>query len=544
MYKITDDNKKFIEDTNTGLLVPISMVTSAQGKSRVTHPMDGNNGYVRASGVAKLNPSGLHLQQDEATGIPYWPSYASGLDDLIMRGVVGGWMANTGVSTVPVSLLSTIVAKRQAMVSAWNYSVVGKNTPAQKALDVLRLAEDGMGAGTFSSHYVGGLDVDNAGVFISQIPIHLGVNYLAQLGFTLVPIDTGNRLPVLYYLDFTQKTFRANRGLWTVDRMLCYPTGVPQNPYWVNHVHPEDGRAIWVLTHNSYATQRVQHIGGKNNQYPGFGQSGTWRFSPYIIERMLIKRGDMERMIHQPPRGIVMATGLDYSGQLKEQLADFKDEREETDMLIYPGVLFAGYEREVANIKIIPWSEPPNGYSPDVWHDEMVATLAACFFMSEAHLRIRVGGTSLSASAVTSALESDTALANLRQELEWVSNWAFTGSNVSISVHWPSDYQEQKRAERAYAVSRAMLNFSRMLRDGTPETTIINRAEARVMLRNYLGIPIEDIADDSDLESITTNSGGATADDDTNEEVNTEVVEKTEDTANSTGSVRTPTDER
>jgi hypothetical protein len=259
---------------------------------------------------------------------------------------------------------------------------------------------------------------------------------------------------------------------------------------------------------------------------------------------MLLKRGDMERMIHQPPRGIVVSTGMDYAGQLKEQLTEFQEEREEADMLVYPGVLFAGFEREAAQIKIIPWTEPPSGYQPDVWHDEMVATLAACFFMNEAHLRIRVGGTSLSASAVSSALESDSALANLRQELEWVSNWAFRSSNVSISVHWPSDYQETKRAERAYTLSRAMMNFSRMLRDGTPETTIMTRPEARALLRTYIGIPILDILDDSEIESVATNSGGDSPEDDTGAEVSDEVTKKTDTDAEDEGSRRTPVDER
>jgi len=233
---------------------------------------------------------------------------------------------------------------------------------------------------------------------------------------------------------------------------------------------------------------------------------------------------------------------MDYAGQLQEQLTDFKDEREEADMLIYPGVLFAGFEREAATIKVIPWSEPPANYSPDVWHDEMVATLAACFFMNEAHLRIRVGGTSLSASAVSSALEADSALANLRQELEWVANWAFRGNNVSISVHWPSDYQETKRAERAYTVSRAMMNFSRMLRDGTPETTIMSRAEARDLIRNYIGLPLQDILEGQDVESVATNSGGGAIEDATAVEVDKEVSEQSD--AENEGVRRTPVDER
>ena len=204
-----------------------------------------------------------------------------------------------------------------------------------------------------------------------------------------------------FVLAMTSDDFNANRGVWTVDGMQCLPTGNKEYPFWFATYSTERKATVWVLFPRDFGFQITQHAGGKDNQYPGFGQSGSWRFSPYAIKYMMIDRMDWEHLMAQPMRGIVWATGLDSPNQFKNQLVEFNQEKDEAGLLVYPGVLFGGTIGENSKILLIPWSEPPAGYTPSQWADEVVSGLASSFHMNETHLRLKLGEGALTQSVVS-----------------------------------------------------------------------------------------------------------------------------------------------
>lgn len=497
----------FIEDNKTGLVVP-----TRYGAGKAANVFDNPDvSFVRSGGdVARLDSRGVHLKHDRDSGIAFWPAYATGFDDIVMRALVGGFMANTSRTPVAISMLSTIVAKRQAMAGTWQVVVTGRDYPTRNALSVLSMANDGQGSSAFVRDFIGALDVDNRGAFYSFVPFaQFHLDKWSDYGMRYVPI--GSEDDGIGYLDVTNDDFRENRGLWAIDGLRCHPTGVPEWPFWVQvSLSPDGGRfsdgkkSRWVLINRKFGSQSIQHAGPSNSVYPGFGQSGTWRFSPYAVRHMAIDRMDWEAMINQPARGIVHASGLDYAEQFHDQIVSFSRDKREENVLLYPGVMFTGTERENSKITAVPWVEPPHGYTPSEWMNEFVSALASSFHMNETHLRLRLGEGALTQSGVAEALESETVMAWIRHEIEGVLGKAVPKS-VRVTVNWMSDRQKRFQVDTFTNFSTGYGRLQRAYGDDP----VLSKVEVRALIEQFFGIEIPEVseADDIRVEGSRDGSG-------------------------------------
>lgn len=482
----------FVQDKDTGLYIPMTFSSGA----RASHPFSDAN-YTTINGgkrTVEVSDDGVKLRHDDATGLAFWPPYGSGMDDLLMRAMVGGYMGNGDRTPVVVPMLSTIVAKRQAMVGTWQVIATGRDFPTRKALEVISMANDGLGSASFSRDYIGALDVDNRGAFYSYVPFsEFPLDDWDSYGMRFVRI--GEKDSGYGYLEMTTGDFYANRGLWSVDGLCCYPTGNAEWPYWIYvKSAPDSNRKSggeWVLINRKFGGHQKQHAGPKNTALRGFGQSGTWRFSPYIVKHMAINRMDWEAMIAQPPRGIAHAGGLDFAEQFETTVAQFSREKADAGVLLYPGVIFMGTVSDTAKVTMVPWSEPPAGYTPEAWQSELISNLAACFHMNETHLRLRLGEGALTQSGVAEALEAETVLAWMREQIASVYNTA-TPRSVKITVNWLSDRQRRFQVE-------TFGKFATALRDAQREVPepIMSVLEIRALMEGMFGIEIPEVGTDT-----------------------------------------------
>jgi hypothetical protein len=491
----------FVQDKTTGIFVPLP----EKSGTYVQHPFNSPNteNPIRR-GVVAHGEDGTRLRFDDDTGIAFWPPYASGIDDLLMRAITRGHMANGGMTPVLLPMLSTIVAKRQAMVGTWTTTVTGKRSPVKATLDLMALADgSSMGPIDFVQNIIGALDVDNRGAMIAQVPFHLiGWDDWDKYGMVAEPMkETGSRgrprnSEKLFTLRMDQEDFREVRGVWTVDGLHCYPTGNPEYPFWIRKWRDGKQGDAWVLIHKDYGFQILQRSGPRSSHYAGFGQSGTWRFSPYAVKHMAISRMDWEMLIAQPPRGIVWASGLDTATQLRDQLTRYRDELTQEEILLYPSVFFGGTTGENSKIALIPWTEPPHGYTPPEWMDEVISNLASSFHMNETHLRLKLGEGAMTQSGVAEAIEAETSISWMRQQIENVWNH-IAPPRITVTVVWQSDrtirYQIESFREYSLAVSR--------LQKQSPgaefqQEQVFTRDEIRAMLTQTIGLEIPDIEAD------------------------------------------------
>lgn len=509
------DDARFIIDKKSGLYVPMTF----SGGAKAAHPFADPNSTTITDGndIVQPSSSGIKLKHEDSTGIAFWPAYGTGYDDLLMRAMVGGYMANGSRTPVTVPMLSTIVAKRQAMVGTWQVIATGRDYPTRKALEIISMANDGLGSASFSRDYIGALDVDNRGAFYSYVPFsEFPLDEWDAYGFNFVRL--GGKDSGYGYLEMTDADFRSNRGLWSIDGLRCFPTGVAEWPYWIFVPHAPDskrkGSGEWVLINRRFGGHQRQHAGPKSSTMSGFGQSGTWRFSPYIVKSMAIDRMDWEAMISQPPRGIAHASGLDFPEQFETTVTQFAKEKTDADILLYPGVIFMGTVSDTAKVSMVPWSEPPNGYTPEQWQNEVISNLAACFHMNETHLRLRLGEGALTQSGVAEALEAETVLAWMREQIAGVYNDA-TPRTVLMTVNWLSDRQRRFQVE-------TFGKFATAIRDAQREfdQPILSTPEIRALMEGMFGIEIPEVASDTEVRhekgNVKQQDGGESSDSNSN----------------------------
>ncbi|KKM85740.1 hypothetical protein LCGC14_1285950, partial [marine sediment metagenome] len=323
------------------------------------------------------------------------------------------------------------------------------------------------GSAEFVRDYMGALCVDNRGALAAQVPIgHMMVDKWSEYGMELEEIagqrhkSNPNIEPILFALRMTTEAFKENQGLYMLDGLTCMPTGNKEYPYWIRKYSNERDRDIWVLVHRDFGFQIIQQVSSPNDMYRGFGQSGTWRYSPYEIKHMAIDQQDWEHLINQPMRGIVWVSGLDTPTQFRDQLIKYREELEDAEMKFYPGVFFGGSQGENSKIVLMPWSEPPSGYTPKEWEDLKVSKLAAAFHMNETHLQLKLGEGAMTQSGVADSLEAETAVAWMRHTIEMMWNYV-SPPRVSVSVVWQSDRQRKVQIESARELSLAL---SRLLK--------------------------------------------------------------------------------
>lgn len=509
---VLDENPDFVMDDSIGIIIPKATLGSGRW---YPHPFDSvNSGYVRTQGALSYNKQlGVFLGHDPATGVAFWPAYASGLDDMLMRAMVQGYMANVGQTPVPITLLSTIVTKIQSMVGTWVMTLRGRSSPVKKTLDLMARAQDSQfGSSEFVRLYMGALLVENRGAIGAQVPIEtIPFDNWSQYSMIAEPISGANDNENLFLLTMTDEAFRENQGLWMIDGLTCYPTGNPEYPYWFRTWSEERKRDMWVLIHRDFGWQMINEAGGKNTLYPGFGQSGAWRFSPYAVKHMAIDRQDWEHIINQPARGIVWVSGLDYPTQFRDQMQTYEEEREEQEMFFYPGVFFGGSRGENSDIKMIPWSEPPAGYTAEGWRTEWVDNLAAAYHLNVTHLEVRLGEGAMTQSGVASNLEAETAVAAMKEHIEALFNYV-APPRVLINVIWQTDrlkrYQVESFRELSLGISRVQMQPSAPAvgEDGEPvegtetEEQTFTRDEIRGLFEAYIGIEIPEMEGDDVIE--------------------------------------------
>ncbi len=509
--EIVKDAPGFVYD-DRGLYIPANLSDSNR---YLPHAFDDpNKARVQGmgSGVVKhSNKLGTFIKHDDETGVAFWPAYASGLDDLLMRALVRGHMANVGMTPIVNTLLSTIVTKIQSMVGTWLSTVRGRTSPVKKTLDLMARAQDSQfGASEFTRLYMGALLVDNRGAIGAQVPIEtIDIDVWDQYGMELEAIE-GQKpgKEDMFILRMTTDAFRENQGLWMIDGLTCVPTGNSEYPYWIAKYSHDDKETKWVLIHRDFGFQIRNEAGGKVSNYPGFGQSGTWRFSPYAIKFMAIDQQDWEHLINQPMRGIVWVSGLDSARQFKQQLEAYQQDREEQQMMFYPGVFFGGSTGENSRIELIPWSEPPAGYTSEGWRKEWVDALAASFHLNVTHLEVRLGEGAMTQSDVASSLEAETAVAAMRQQIEALWNHV-APPRIIVQVSWMTDrtkrYQVESFRELSLGISRVQPSpVPRGGGEGAPAAPqpdpTFSREEIRSLFEEYIGIEIPTLADDATIE--------------------------------------------
>lgn len=424
--------KGYVVDPITGLVIPARMNDSY---AMARHPLQRKDGFVR---------SGTTLEREETTGLWRVPAYGSGWDDYYMRAIVIGDIRNVGATPVVDSYLSTLVAKRQAMASTWQILLSGRSSPVKRFLDVLAMANDGEGVSEFVKNYIGALDVDNRGAMFAFLPFgSIAPENWGDYGMRLVPMP-GDKQERYYILEAEQQSFSSNYGLWNIDGLETYPTGNPSWPYWYRTVM--DGKPIWVLISGDYGGQVRQQVGPKDKSRTGIGQSGSWRYVSILAVDFLIQEMDLEALFNQPPRGIVWGAGLDTPTQLLDQLAVMKSQNEREGVLLYPGVLFGGSVSDKSRIVMLPWVEPPHGYTPDGWKKRREDVLSACFHMSVSQIVTRLGEGAFTQSRVTDDIQAETGIAWMRVQIERVLNHA-APPRVVVTVNWQSDRQRRYQVE-------------------------------------------------------------------------------------------------
>lgn len=499
--------------TDAGLFVPPTDELPYKGS--YDNSADGLTITIGSDGVVRQVKTGTHLKFDEESGVAWWPAYASGFDDLLMRALTRGHMANAGRTPVVISMLSTLVAKRQAMAGTWLVTATGKKSPVKAALDLISRADDSdVGPTIFAQNVIGAVDVDNRGAIISQVPIGIiPIDEWEDYGMMIEPIKNPKaargRKQTAFVLRMTTEGFRENRGLWSVDGLTCLPTGNKDYPIWIRKYSPQRKTTVWVLIHRDFAFQLLQRNGGRSSQFPGFGQSGTWRFSPYAVKHMILDRMDYEHLFAQPMRGIVWASGLDNPMQLSDTIKSWQKEKSDADLKFYPGVIFGGSVNKDAQIQLLPWTQPPPGYSPSTWQDEMISNLASSFHMNETHLRLKLGEGALTQSGVAESLEAETSISWMRSILETIYS-RVSPPRVTITVVWQSDrtvrYQIESFRELSLGISRLQKQFPGADAQDDP---VFTRPEIRAMITQTIGIDIPEEVNDEDTDSRTSGDKSA-----------------------------------
>lgn len=444
------------------------------------------------------HPFNHFVGRDEETGLIRVPTYASREDDIFMRVITRGAIGNIGIAPVIDPQLSALVSRRQAMAQTWEAIIESPfEAPARQLHDVMSQADDGQGAAAFSADVVGGLDVDNAGVFIAELPIGtMPYQDWESVGMELRVIDEKKKT---YYLETNDKA-GSSRGLWSLDGLRCSPTGNNQWPFWIYPLDKETGKPgkIKVLIPNSVGFQVVQRVGPKWESYDGFGQSGTWRYIGLMVHDQLIREMDVEAFLAQPPRGFVVARPVDQYGQLKQAIQQSQAERDEEGILYYPGTTFLEFMNSAGDVLIRPWSEPPANFTPQSWRVYREDVLAASFHVSVAFLVTRIGTGAFSQSDVTAEIQAETGLAWIRHVLQMVFSAVAATRRTKVFIIVPSDRAKKIQMEVAEKFANTLDTLQTAGAGLMPD-------QIQAMFQSYVGIEIpetemaaEEPAEDTD----------------------------------------------
>lgn len=434
---VIESNGHFIVDKKSGLAVP--RVSGSETWSYYNTYLTETRGNVMG---------GVPLTRDDATGVWQIPGYGTGYDDFLMRTIVRGNVSNIGISPIIDSGLSALVAKMQAMASTWEVLLTGKVTPVTKGAEIISRANDSdVGISDFISKYIGALLTENRGAFVSFAPIRtVAFDNWEEYGMNAVPIDKGTKKGKqrYYYLDMSTQSFRENQGVWTLDGLLCWPTGNPEWPFW--YKVPRGGSDAWVLIHRDFGTQVLYHIGGEDTIWAGMGQSPSWRYLNILTQEIMRVENDIEAMLNRPPDGIVHGSGLDTPDQLSSAVKAHNRDREEGRVLYYPGTMFMGSVSENAKIALLEFTRPPAGYDFNSWKTWREDMLALCFGVSATWVVTRIGTGSLTQSGVTNEITAQTGLAHLETMIQSVLARCVP-PRVSVLVHYRSDRQTRFQVE-------------------------------------------------------------------------------------------------
>ena len=477
----------FIQDDKTGLYIP-----QARGNpfTKMTHPLS-QMPLTNSTTRMEETPRGAKLEFDEETMILKMPFYGSGYDDKVMSALVRGRIAN-GFDQLPDPLLATAVSKRQAIVGNWEIMVSGRKRPAQSTISIFAMAEDGQGATSFSQNFIGALDVNNAGAFVATLPLHYGVDALEEIGVRFIPIEGETDA---YSIEIDKSSYINNRGLWTLDRDYCQPTGNPHYPFWIYKKSPVDNKIWKVLVPKPYGIQKIQQIGPKSQRFAGYGQSGTWRFIPYMVRHFLVTRGDFERMIAKPPMGIFAATGVDTVGQFKGMMEDYARDQKNSEQKVFPGVAFLEFEEVNAKVFTLPWYNPPDGYNASSWYNLRVECLAASFHMSPNQFQMRLGDGARSQGDAVADIEERVTMAWLVKQVNDIYQ-EIALPRVVVTVINPSDRQKALQAETASKISDMVMKLEQS-RGAESTDKVFEIGEIRHMIETWAGIPIDSEADET-----------------------------------------------
>lgn len=381
-------------------------------------------------------------QRDPGTGLIVVPSYMRA-DSFLINLVRGE--GSDGFAPIRDGDLASVISRRQAMAENWEIYVTGRESPVNRFKEIASMANDGQGSGAFSSDIVGSLDVVNRGGFMSYMPIdRIELDDFEAFGLRLrefVPEGKSKkRKESLFLLEVDSDRVRDNFGLWALDPEHCYPTGDPRWPFWFEKENK------WILIPDDFGNQVIQRIGPPSKRFPGWGQSGTWRYiSTFVVDQM-IREMEQESLLNEPARGIVWLRGADHPGQLEEVLHEHQRAIDEGDSLFYPGRIFGESISPQAELMVHPWTEAPAGYDPKEWRVFREDALAAAFHMSVSFLRTRVGVGSFVQSGVTNEIQAETGIAWMKSILENVYNRIVR--RVTVTVVVPSDRAQKSKYER------------------------------------------------------------------------------------------------
>lgn len=448
------------------------------------------------------HPFNHFVGRDSESGLIRVPPYAGREDDIFMRVITRGVIGNIGIAPVIDTQLSSLVSRRQAMAQTWEAIIDSPfERPAWELHEVMSQANDGEGAAAFSADVVGGLDVDNAGVFIAELPIGT-VPYQdwESVGMDLRPL---NKKDKAFYLQLNEKA-GSSKGLWSVDGLRCSPTGNNQWPYWVYPLDKKTGKPgdIKVLIPNSVGFQVIQRVGPKWDAFAGFGQSGTWRYIGLMVHDQLIREGDIEAFLAQPPRGFVVARPVDQYGQLKNAINQSQAERDEEGILYYPGTTFLEFMNSAGDVLIRPWSEPPANFTPQSWRVYREDVLSAAFHVSVSFLVTRIGTGAFSQSDVTAEIQAETGLAWIRHVLQSVFSGVAATRRTKVYIIVPSDRAKKIQMEVAE-------KFANTLDTLQAAGAGLMSDQIQAMFQSYVGIEIPEtamVAEESD-ETDETDEG-------------------------------------
>jgi hypothetical protein len=298
------------------------------------------------------------------------------------------------------------------------------------------------------------------GAFIAELPIgNIPFEDWESYGLMPIPIknEKGEDKANQYYLTISNEAYRENYGLWSLDGMMCSPTGNRQWPFWFTPLDKRTGKPgkVQVLIPGDVGFQVIQRVGGRSWPYEGFGQSGSWRYTAVMVKDCLINESEVESFMDRPPEGFVVFKAVDRPGQGEEAVRKTRDDNEEKGKLYHPGVTFLEFTNDKGDVVIRPWTQTPEHFTAHNWREYREDVLAACFHVSVAFLVTRIGTGAFSQSDVTAEIQAETGLAWIRHVMEQIFT-SLGSPRTRVIVSIPSDKQKAQQIKMAKELAEAV----------------------------------------------------------------------------------------